>query len=111
MIIIVLIVIVIVGFFFYGTTKGLRFEEECAAQIQEQYFKVKSVHISIGEARLRLRTIMDLVNFANEHGPDRRFLSIRTVRQSAVAINMLTLMGQELESVIPDYLVALKKRL
>ncbi|MDF9827788.1 hypothetical protein M2447_001890 [Ereboglobus sp. PH5-10] len=87
---IILIIIILIGAiaFLHITQKGLRFEEECVAKIQEQQFAGTKTHISMDEARLRLRLTVELINQQNQKlGHSLGFLTLKEARILAVKLH------------------------
>lgn len=64
-------------------SSGLRYEEQCAEEIQNAYLK-KGTPIELGMARLMLRNAVDLINHLNESNESPTFLPLRRVRQMAL---------------------------
>ena len=91
MIIILVIILAGVVIFLVGTQRGLRYEEECAAQIQEQVYRYTGDHIDLGEARCRLRLLVDLISKTANEIPE--FISLRQARELALVLNNDALRG------------------
>lgn len=88
-------ILVCVIAFIVAMNRGVRFEEECAERIQENHNQMYREPMNIAEARLVLRTIVDVLNRINESSPSPKVIGLRKAREAAVAIHRLTLTGMD----------------